>query len=128
MKIENTNGSIPQLGDYREDVDIRRLLLRYQVSAQLLQVMDEKKISRSDLAKLLGTSPSNISQILNGNRNLTLDTICDISMALESDVQINFKDTYEQKSYDHIVYEEEYTIEGSAEGLPYGGLSYGRLG
>ena len=128
MKIENTNGSIPQLGDYREDVDIRRLLLRYQVSAQLLQVMDEKKISRSDLAKLLGTSPSNISQILNGNRNLTLDTICDISMALESDVQINFKDTYDQISCNHIVFKDEYTLEGYAEGLPFGGLSYGRLG
>lgn len=128
MKIKNTNGSIPQLGDYREDVDIRRLLLRYEVSAQLLQVMDEKKISRSDLARLLGTSVSNISQILNGNRNLTLDTISDISMALESDIQINFKDTYEQKSCNEIVFQEEYTSEGYAEGLPYGGLLYSHLG
>lgn len=87
---------------------------------KLLQVMDEKKISRSDLARLLGTSVSNISQILNGNRNLTLDTISDISMALESDIQINFKDTYEQKSCNEIVFQEEYTSEGYAEGLPHG--------
>ena len=126
MKIENTNGSIPQVEDYREDVDIRRLMLRYEVASQLLNAMDEKSVTRTELARLLGTSLSNVSQILNGKRNLTLDTICDISLALNSDVRIVFEDTYEQHSCHDVVFVEAYKFEGYAEGLPCGGLWYNR--
>lgn len=126
MKIQNTNGSIPQVEDYREDVDIRRLMLRYDVASQLLHVMGEKNVTRTDLARLMGTSLSNISQILNGNRNLTLDTICDISMVLKSDVRIVFEDTYEQQSCHDVVFQQAYNFEGYAEGLPCGGLWYNR--
>ena len=77
---------------YMDNPDIRKEILKNEVSKKILVAMEEKDMSEVDLARKLNTTPSNVSQILNGNRNLTIDTICEISMALGMISQINFAD------------------------------------
>lgn len=77
---------------YMENPDIRNEMVKIEVTKKILDAMEEKNISKADLARKLKTTPSNVSQILNGNRNLTIDTICEISMALGMISQINFVD------------------------------------
>jgi transcriptional regulator with XRE-family HTH domain len=67
--------------------DGRRLLnreaLTIEVTELICQMMQEKKISRKQLAELLGKSKGRISQMLNGECNLTLQTVADMFTVLE---------------------------------------------
>lgn len=78
--------------NYMDNPDVRKEMLKNEVTKKILDAMKEKGVSRADLARKLDKTPSNISQILNGNRNLTIDTICEISMALGMISQISFVD------------------------------------
>ena len=58
------------------------------VTEQICGRMNEKGISRSDLAESLGKSKSFVSQVLNGHRNMTLGTLADIVHALKMKVKV----------------------------------------
>jgi transcriptional regulator with XRE-family HTH domain len=74
---------------------IRKRMFRNEVSKRIFDAMNLKGFNKADLARALETSPSNISQILNGDRNLTLDKLCEISMALDMVPSFEFKDKNE---------------------------------
>lgn len=53
-----------------------------EVTEVLCKIMRDKDISRKQLADLLGKSKGDVSQLLNGERNLTLRTVADIMHVL----------------------------------------------
>jgi transcriptional regulator with XRE-family HTH domain len=53
-----------------------------EVTEVLCKIMRDKGISRKQLANLLNKSKGDVSQLLNGERNLTLRTVADILHAL----------------------------------------------
>ena len=65
----------------------RRLLseeeLILDVTIKLCEAIDSQGVARAALAERLGKSPSFVTQILSGGRNLTLRTIADVADALE---------------------------------------------
>jgi transcriptional regulator with XRE-family HTH domain len=74
----------------REDLCLlqqERLLVH--VALAIHRRMKAVGVSRKQLASLLGVSKGRISQILGGERNLTLRTLADIFTALEARVQIS---------------------------------------
>ena len=110
--------------NYMDNPDVRKEMLKNEVTKNILDAMKKREMSKADLARKLDTSPSNISQILNGARNLTIDTICEISMALGMISQIDFVDK-EDLSVNCFKFEksEVYTgfLEDYADSLPGGG-------
>jgi len=84
--------------NYMENPTIRKKMWRNEVSRIILQAMEKKNVTKADLARKLGTSPSNVTQILNGHRNLTIDTICDIAMALDMMSSMDFVEKVSSKS------------------------------
>ena len=50
--------------------------------------MEEQQVSKTDLARLVGTSKSHVTQLLSGSRNLTLRTLADLAFALGHKVEI----------------------------------------
>jgi len=54
-----------------------------KLGARLAALREEKKLSQSALARLVGTSQSAISQIESGERNPSFSTIRDLADALE---------------------------------------------
>jgi len=56
--------------------------LVYNVTEDILVILEDMEISKVDLAKKLGKSKSYISQVLSGARNMTLGTLSDICFAL----------------------------------------------
>jgi ribosome-binding protein aMBF1 (putative translation factor) len=70
----------------------RRLLrqedLILDVTELLSAAMEDKRITKSELAKRLGKTKGFITQVLSGNRNLTLRTIADIADALGFRVRV----------------------------------------
>lgn len=55
----------------------------------LCRLMDEKDVSRAELARRIETSPAYITKILRGNSNFTLSSMVRIAMALDSEVRIH---------------------------------------
>ena len=52
---------------------------------------DSSMVSRKDLAKRLGCSKSHVTQLLSGERNLTLRTVADLASALGHRATITFE-------------------------------------
>lgn len=70
--------------------------LEYNVEGSILdftedlcRLMEEKDVSRAELARRIGTSPAYVTKILRGNSNFTLSSMVRIAMALEAEVRIH---------------------------------------
>lgn len=70
----------------------RRLLrqeeLIIEVTEAIAEAMERTGITQKDLAERLNCTKGYVSQLLGGGRNLTLRTLSDVALALESDVRV----------------------------------------
>lgn len=53
-----------------------------QVTERICELMEHNSVSRSDLARKLGTTKGYITQLLDGRANMTLRKLADVCMAL----------------------------------------------
>jgi antitoxin component HigA of HigAB toxin-antitoxin module len=67
-----------------------------EATEEVWAAMERTGKSKADLARMLNTSKANITQVLNGSRNLTLRTLADIAFALGQTVKLQITDTAEQ--------------------------------
>ncbi len=72
--------------------------LVFNVTEDLLVIMEDMHISKSELARTLGKSKSYVSQVLSGSRNMTLGSLSDICFALGFKPEIRLP-VEEQKYY-----------------------------
>jgi transcriptional regulator with XRE-family HTH domain len=54
-----------------------------EIAVNILEALKDKNLSQKDLAKKLEISAQQVSKIVKGQQNLTLETICKIETALE---------------------------------------------
>ncbi len=57
-----------------------------ELTEEVVRRMEEQRVSRSELARRLGTSPAYVTRLLRGNANLTLATMVRLARALESEL------------------------------------------
>lgn len=57
----------------------------------MLKIMDDQGMSRSELARRIGTSPAYITKILRGSTNFTFESVVKIAMALECEFKPQLK-------------------------------------
>lgn len=62
-----------------------------EVTEQICKLMKQQGISRKELAERMGKSKGRISQLLDGEANLTLRTLSDIFTALGHKVVVDFE-------------------------------------
>ena len=55
--------------------------LVFEVTERICELLAEKGISRAKLASALGKGPSHVTQLLNGDANMTLHTVADLFWA-----------------------------------------------
>lgn len=72
----------------RGSFDFKLMNLELEVGEKILAIMEEKSISRSKLADLMGVSKAAVSKLLNNPQNLTLKTLLKVSLALGCDIDI----------------------------------------
>ncbi len=92
MASNGINRFIQKALNYENDPKIQKEILKNTVTANLIELMKEKDIKKADLARLMNTSAANITQILNGSRNFTIEKLCEIAIALDSKIEIILKD------------------------------------
>jgi antitoxin component HigA of HigAB toxin-antitoxin module len=81
--IENLNPHSEEAKFYLQE----KLIL--EVTNHIAELMEKYKVRKSDLAQRLGKSKGYVTQLLNGNANMTLRTISDVFWALDSALEVN---------------------------------------
>jgi transcriptional regulator with XRE-family HTH domain len=74
-----------------EDYWIAGTVLEF--TEEITAIMEREGITRSELARRLGTSPAYVSKILQGNANFTLTTMARLAKVLGADLRIQLKPT-----------------------------------
>lgn len=115
------------------------LLTKYQLEIyrQVVKYMQEKGLSKTDLAKQMQVSNPYISQILNGNFNYTLKKLIEIGITIGKVPELKFTPinqyiaesaipvTFNQNSSPYIsVNTDALTLESKKEGYPKTALVY----
>jgi transcriptional regulator with XRE-family HTH domain len=82
--------------DFLESSPRNRRLLREEeilsdVAAELAEALQRRGVTRTQFAGLLGRSKGYVSQILAGDRNLTLRTVADAADALDHEVKLTIR-------------------------------------
>lgn len=79
--VEDDGGKWLQKARYRRK---NRAWLRksQQVALKVLQTLDEKEMQQKELAEVMDVSPQQISKIVKGKQNLTLQTISKLEQVL----------------------------------------------
>lgn len=70
--------------------ELARQDLIVSVTEQVWAALEDSNLSKADLARALETSKSNVTQLLSGNRNMTLATLADIGEAVGVKPQVIF--------------------------------------
>lgn len=61
------------------------------VTEAIWAALEDRKMSKADLAKALGCSKSHVTYLLDGSRNMTLRTLANISIVLNLQPQFIFR-------------------------------------
>jgi plasmid maintenance system antidote protein VapI len=99
--VEDDNGSWLEKARYRRE---NRAWLRksQRIAVRILSVLDKNGMQQKELAKALDVSPQQVSKIVQGKQNLTLETISKLEAVLDVtlfEVPIpQFKTSVEKKS------------------------------
>lgn len=93
--------------------ELARQELIVSVTEQIWAALEDSNLSKADLARALETSKSNVTQLLSGNRNMTLATLADIGEAVGVKPQVVFHRA-------HVAVDAQVPIEGRAA-LPRAG-------
>jgi transcriptional regulator with XRE-family HTH domain len=95
------------LKDLRYDSEDMKYYLQekliFEVTECVAEMMEKKGVSRSELAAKLGRTKGYITQLLNGNANMTLRTISDVMWALDSTLKVQ----PEPANIDYGAYDEQ---------------------
>ena len=81
---------------YKQYVDNTKKSLIYwqelsilEFTEELARILEQKKLTQSDLAKKINKSAPYISKVMNGNVNFTLKTMTELARALDSIVHVH---------------------------------------
>jgi len=78
-----------QIADYEE----KQFPFQPESLIEMIELrMYQRKLKQKDLAKILGTTPSRISEILNGKRNLTMELAKSLHRKLNIDANLILSD------------------------------------
>ena len=62
--------------------------LSVAIANRIYDILEEKDMSQKEFARLMGKTETEVSRWLSGTHNLTLATLCKISVALGEDIII----------------------------------------
>lgn len=87
MKTKNIEQVQPQgfLADLLSNIDekeMKRTENRMLLAMKIAEALKQKHISQKEFANMMGKSATVVSEWLSGDRNFTIDTLTDISVAL----------------------------------------------
>lgn len=77
--------------------------IRHALNEALTEEYKSRKLTRSDVAKILHTNKSFVSRKLSGESNMTLATLADLAYALDRDVEIALPSRRPEEGSNHHI-------------------------
>ena len=77
------------------DFEAERLILN--ATELILELMEHEGLTRSELAERIGKSKGHVSQLLNGERNMTLRTLAEIAHAVGHRIELGTRPLSEEE-------------------------------
>lgn len=74
-----------------ERVELETLVLSAKFLSEIERVCQEQDILKKDLAEMIGTSPSHVTQLFRGNKTINLKTIAKLQIELGISFDIKSK-------------------------------------
>lgn len=93
IAVDDTSGWREKARYRRENRDWLRKSKK--IAVRILNALDEKGMQQKQLAEAMGVSPQQVSKIVKGKQNLTLETIAKLEGVL--DIQLFEVSSYQQK-------------------------------
>lgn len=87
MVLRRGHGT-PATGEVRDAVEYESARLQRELTTAVTWYMDERGITKRELAHRLNVTPGRISQILSGGENLTLRTLATVCTALDAHLRV----------------------------------------
>jgi transcriptional regulator with XRE-family HTH domain len=87
--IERDSWYEAQRAEFDNDPDYWAEGLKLDFAEEVCRLMEEQKVSRAELARRLGTSPTYVTKILHWTANLTLTSMSKIALAFGSRVHLS---------------------------------------
>ncbi|MBR1668210.1 MAG: helix-turn-helix transcriptional regulator [Bacteroidaceae bacterium] len=63
-----------------------RMEMSVSIANRIYDLLEEKHLSQKDFARMMGKTETEVSRWLSGTHNLTMSTLCKISVALGEDI------------------------------------------
>ena len=82
-KMQVKKNVLSQLLSTIDEVALKKTSNRMMIAAKIGNALKDKGISQKEFAKKLKKSESEVSSWLSGDRNFTIDTLTEISLALD---------------------------------------------
>lgn len=60
-----------------------------EFTEDLISLMEAQKVTRAELARRVGVSPAYITKVFRGNVNLTLESMCKLTLALKASPRVH---------------------------------------
>lgn len=79
------------LAEARQHLDYWVAGAEIEFTEELARAMDEQDVSRTELARRIGTSPAYITKVLRGNANFTLTTMTKLALAVGMQLRVRLE-------------------------------------
>jgi len=103
--------------DTKYDLDYEKRMVMYRILSEVERVADEKKLNRKDLAALIGTSPSYITQLFRGTKIINIETIAKFQKALDITFEISACSNESEEVIDNLNLDQIYENQGNIQGF-----------
>jgi plasmid maintenance system antidote protein VapI len=104
-KISNEFESVFKFDNKEDEIDHEAKILMFKFLATLENLQTFKGLKKKDLAVLLGTSASYITQIYKGDKIINLLTLARLQevfdVTFDVTIKVNSKDYLKKKNYSH---------------------------
>lgn len=96
--MDNENWFRDLLDEARNTLEFKLESLEIILTERILEIMEQKNISRSELAEKLNVSRAAVTKLLRNGSNLTLKRLIGIAFALESEIEIKIEPRLVEKT------------------------------
>ena len=90
-EIRKAFNDLLTFADEHEEVEHEAAMIMFQFLSEIAKVMEDKKISKKNLAEIIGTSPSYITQLFRGDKLVNFKTLAKIQKGLDMKFEVKIK-------------------------------------
>jgi len=103
--------------DSRYDLEHEKRMIMYRILSEVERVADQKKLNRKELASLIGTSASYITQLFRGTKFINIETIAKFQKALDITFEISACSNESEEVIDNLNLDQIYENQGNIQGF-----------